>query len=99
MNHRMNDSIFTDGMRYFSDEVLPLYADKIAEDPLEGIRIAATDFLSNDSSIQVNGECISWEEALRDMTFEPFVSNKPTYGSMIENMKNAGLLPVTRSDI
>ena len=57
--------IYDEGMEYFYQEVLGLYTDTIINDPMEGIQLAFSDFLSNDSPLQnENGEYLSWDEAL-----------------------------------
>ena len=58
--------LYDEGMDYFHDEVLALYTDTIINDPMEGIQLAFSDFLSNDSPIQdETGEYLSWEDALK----------------------------------
>ena len=58
--------LYDKGMDYFHDEVLALYTDTIINDPMEGIQLAFSDFLSNDSPIQdETGEYLSWEDALK----------------------------------
>lgn len=69
MDAAINIKVFDSAMEYFCFEVLPLYRERIAEHPWEGIREAMDDFLSNESTVQVGGEFISWENALRDMVF------------------------------
>lgn len=67
MKKEIEDRIFEDAMRYFAEEVAPLYDDAIARDPYKGLCDAIADFLTNDSCVEVQGCFISWEEALRDM--------------------------------
>ena len=57
--------LYDEGMAYFHDEVLPLYTDTVINNPMEGIRLAFSDFLTNDSPLQdESGEYISWDEAI-----------------------------------
>ena len=70
MKKEFEDRVFDDAMRYFGEEVAPLYDDLIAKDPYTGLCTAISDFLTNDSCVQVNGEYLSWEEALKGMQAE-----------------------------
>ena len=57
--------LYEEGMDYFHEEVLSNYTDVVIEDPMEGIRLAFGDFLSNDSPLQdESGEYLSWGEAI-----------------------------------
>lgn len=57
--------LYDEGMDYFHDEVLPLYTDTVINDPMEGIRLAFSDFLSNDSPLQnESGRYLPWEDAI-----------------------------------
>lgn len=46
-------------------EVIDLYTDVICEDPLTGLNLAITDFLSNDSPLMSDGEYLSYDEMLK----------------------------------
>lgn len=57
--------LYEEGMDHFHDEVLPDYTDVVIDDPMEGIRLAFDDFLSNDSPLQdESGEYLSWGKAI-----------------------------------
>lgn len=58
-------SLLDDGMAYLKDEVIPLYTDKIIENPSEGLALAVSDFLSNESPLQLDGRYLPWDEMLR----------------------------------
>lgn len=66
----LTDKSFMDlykvGIDYFATDVLGNYTDVIINDPVEGIQLAWSEFLSIDSPIQdEDGEYISWEEAIQ----------------------------------
>lgn len=61
--------IFNEALLYYKDSVAPLYLDLIAENPVEGLYQALTDFLTNDSYWDdKEGIPLTWEEILKDMT-------------------------------
>ena len=71
MKKEIEGWVFDDAMRYFAEEVAPLYDDLISKDPYEGLCMAISDFLTNDSCVQVdNVGYLSWEEALKGMNAE-----------------------------
>lgn len=66
LDDKLFESIMEDGYEYLKNEVLPEYSDVITEDPLTGITLAVTDFLSNDSPVEgEDGEFLSWNEFLK----------------------------------
>ena len=90
MKKEIEDRVFDDAMRYFAEEVAPLYDDLIAKDPYEGLCTAISDFLTNDSCVQVdNVGYLSWEEALKGMQAE----DKSAWDCMTqENLKRSGVI-------
>ena len=90
MKKEIEDRVFDDAMRYFAEEVAPLYDDLISKDPYEGLCTAISDFLSNDSCVQVdNVGYLSWEEALKGMNAE----DKSAWDCMTqENLKRSGVI-------
>lgn len=71
MDKKIENRVFDDAMRYFAEEVAPLYDDLIAKDPYTGLCTAISDFLTNDSCVLVDSVgYLSWEEALKDMNAE-----------------------------
>lgn len=65
LNDTNYQDLYDEGMAYFHDEVLPLYTDTVISDPMEGIRLAFSDFLTNDSPLQdESGRYLSWEDAI-----------------------------------
>lgn len=65
LDDKMFMDLYDEGMDYFHDEVLPLYTDTVINNPMEGIRLAFSDFLSNDSPLQnESGRYLSWEDAI-----------------------------------
>ena len=49
----------------YMGEVIDLYTDVICEDPLTGLNLAITDFLSNDSPLMADGEYLNYDEMLK----------------------------------
>ena len=89
MKKEIEDRVFDDAMRYFAEEVAPLYDDLISKDPYKGLCTAISDFLTNDSCIEVNGCFLSWEEALKGMHAE----DKSAWDCMTqENLKRSGVI-------
>lgn len=90
MKKEIEDRVFEDAMRYFAEEVVPLYDDLIAKDPYDGLCMAISDFLTNDSCVQVdNVGYLSWEEALKGMQAE----DKSAWDCMTqENLKRSGVI-------
>lgn len=83
-------SLYEDGMDYFHSEVLPLYTDVVLDDPVKGIIAAFTDFLSNESPLQENGEFVKWEDVIalgREIFYEDSESEVP---EDIQLMRAAG---------
>lgn len=57
--------LYDEGIDYFNTDVLPLYTDTVINDPMEGIRLAFSDFLTNDSPLQdESGRYLPWEDAI-----------------------------------
>ena len=90
MDKKIENSVFDDAMRYFAEEVAPLYDDLIAKDPYTGLCTAISDFLTNDSCVLVdNIGYLSWEEALKDMNAE----DKSAWDCMTqENLRRSGVI-------
>lgn len=61
--------LYDEAISYFRNEVAPLYLDLIAENPIEGLYQALTDFLTNDSYFDdEEGQPIPWDDILRGLT-------------------------------
>lgn len=85
-------SLYEDGMDYFHSEVLPLYTDVVLDDPVKGIIAAFSDFLSNESPLQEDGEFVKWEDVIalgREFFFEDSDEEEPEF---IQAMRAAGEL-------
>ena len=58
-------ALYDEGIDYFNTDVLPLYTDTVINDPMEGIRLAFSNFLTNDSPLQdESGRYLPWEDAI-----------------------------------
>ena len=94
LDDKLFESIIEDGYEYLKNEELPEYSDVITEDPLTGITLAVTDFLSNDSPLEGDdGEFLSWNEFLK--LGHSFYKTDVLKGQKLGNIFEGMDLPIT----